>query len=351
MPRWLRIALKVLASIVGVVVGLVACLLIYIFATSRSPKIVDFNPTTAFTAKADGPFFYAVDGKLKFGDTIDSAATTLLEGEMHHVVVAPDNKSALVVVNDTLFLVAADGSGSRSLTPVGSIYGQNKPVMVRFTRDDGFQWSRDSKRVYAIRDVYSSASGSPSFSEKGELWVVELATDKPARVLAPFRAHDYALGANDGVYFTEPTGDGDLMLKHFDGDTVRELGRNQKDYQLAGVDTPFYSFRFDEYDNVVAARNVRLNRITDTEQVIINDKVILTTTRGKDVFRGKYYCSTLRESAFLPGHRFFLLNPTCDNYSGSMLIDVTTGKYKTLPGKTRVYPVVNTDTYPRENRP
>ena len=48
---------------------------------------------------------------------------------------------------------------------------------------------------------------------------------------------------------------------------------------------------------------------------------------------------------FLPGDRYLLFNVNAGNYDGQLLIDSNSGEYKTLPKDTRVYPVMNTDTY------
>jgi hypothetical protein len=100
----------------------------------------------------------------------------------------------------------------RQVTRVDSIYRDPKPIGQNFFRDDDFQWSKDSKNLYLVKDEYHESKGSQLFSSKGELWtyVVETASLQP--VLKPFPAYSYFLGLNSGIYFSIPTDSGDLKL-------------------------------------------------------------------------------------------------------------------------------------------
>ncbi len=243
-------------------------------------------------------------------------------------------------------VVSGDGISNHSITAVSSIYREPKPVGEQFVRDDGFQWSSDSRLLYYVRDEYYASKGSQLFSQKGELWLFDTTTLQSKQVIKPFRAQKFFLGAAGSVYFSEPDEKGSLVPKYFDGSKVHVIAEA---VPIADDRSAFfYSFALQDYERgVLRERKVALERKSDgTQRLTLNGREALAVTRGKG-FKGPYHCiNGLLRSVFLPGDRYFLTNVHCGNYQGQLLIDVSTGAYKVLPKETRVYPVMNTETYP-----
>src|SRR5258708_31736952 len=319
-------------------------------------KIVDFHPSSYFQAKADSYFFYSIGDELKYSDELASPGPTLLHGQIENFLVSPDNTKIAVVANGLLVVVAREEPVARNVASVDSIYKEPKPIGQHFFREDDFQWSKDSKYLYLIKDEYYNSNGSQLFSSKGELWRYGLEAGDLQPVLKPFPAYNYFFGLKSGIYFSVPTDRGDLQLRYFDGNGSRSDidGPNSEipSDRLSSnfVESPFFSFSITDYDRaVLPAKGVDLvvNQARDFEQLKIGTRSYLALTEGKG-FKGSYFCSETLRSVFLPGDRYFLFNvPYCGNYNGQLLIYTLNGEYQRLPKDSRVYLRFNTDTYPQ----
>ena len=224
---------------VGVVAALVVLVLVawlwMWFAFRGTPSdIVDFHPRE-FQAKATDAFFFSVGDELKYSSEIDPHATTLSRGHIDNFLVSPSRDKIAVVTGGALLIVNADGSGIRQVAAVSSIYKNPKPIGRSFFRDDEFQWSRDSKHLYLIRDQYYESKGSQLYSDRGELWRYDLESGNSQLVVKPFPAYTYFLGTGSGVYFSVPTSAGDLRLRYFDGKTVKDIGEVGMGGPKAGI--------------------------------------------------------------------------------------------------------------------
>jgi len=349
-----RIAL-VLGIVVLIPVMLIISIWAYSYFTDIPSKIVDFHPSD-FQAKADSDFYYSIGDDLKYSDELTPQTPTVLHGKITNFLVSPDNMKIAVVANGLLAVVAREEPQIRKVASVASIYKEPKPIGVQFFRDDNFQWSKDSKYLYVIRDEYYESKGSQLFSTKGELWRYGLEAGNLEVVLKPFPAYSYFFGLNSGIYFSVPTDRGDLQLRYSDGHgSTNVIGGTNAEIpvdRLASsfVESPFFSFSIFDYQNaVLPTKGVDLvfNQARDFEQLKIGTKSYLALTEGKG-FKGPYFCSETLRSVFLPGDRYFLFNvPCCGNYDGQLLIDTITGKYQRLPKDSRVYLGFNTDTYPQ----
>jgi hypothetical protein len=352
---------KRLALVAGVFVftaiGLFATL--ELFFDSRIPsEIVDFKPTV-FRAKADGECFYSIGDQLKRSNEIDPQAPTLVRGRIMNFVVAPDNQKIAVVVDGRLVIVGTQ-SVLRRIEPVGSIYRQPKPIGKTFFRDDNFQWARDSRVLYLIRDEYYESQGSQLYSNKGELWKYDIASGAFELVLKPFQSYSYFLGIRGGIYFSTPTPTGDLHLKYFDGYRVINIEGSaasdvSRDQLGKGIEeVPFFSFSVQDYERVLRVHGgVELTAAHDgPQELIIRHKPYLALTKGRGLKGEYYYCSDMLRSVFLPGDRYFLFNTRyCGNYNGQILIDTHSGQYERLPPETAIYRTLDTAAHSRTGSP
>jgi hypothetical protein len=354
MTRMGRRLAVIAAVVIFIPVGLYVALWLFFSANGVPSNIVDFRPAS-FQAKADTKFFYSIGNELKYSDQIDPEAPTVMRGQIKNFLVSPDNKKIALVTNGQLVVVGTP-SILRQVTAVDSIYRDPKPLDVQFFRDDDFQWSKDSKVLYVIRDEYYNSQGSQLFSSKGELWKYNIESGSLQLVLKPFQAYSYFFGLKSGIYFSTPTDRGDLQLRYFNGTSVTNIdepnGNDIRPQKLARnfVEAPFYSFSITDYERgALSSKGVAL--VVDgnggSQKLVIKDKSYLAVAQGNG-FKGPYYCSETLRSVFLPGERYFMFNvPYCGNYEGQLLIDTLTGKYQRLPVGSVVYLTLNTDTYPR----
>lgn len=317
---------------------------------SSTSKIVNFSPAT-FVAKASAKFFYSIDNELKYSDQIDPHAPTLTRGPITEFLVSPDGSKIAVVIRKRLLIVGAD-SVLGEVAAVDSFDRRFKPLRRHFFRDEGFQWSRDSKSLYLIGDEYYHSRGSQLNSKLGELWRYDLDSRSLQLVLKPFAAFSYFFGPNSEIYYSESTGQGGFQLKLFKGRDSINVGAPDASGipEISGGsdEGPFYSFSIDDYEKALPSLNVRLVDGNSVEDLIINGKKYLSVTQGYYWLEGYFYCPELLRSVFLPGNRFFLLNvPFCGNYKGQLLFDLESGQYQELPQNTVVFSTLNTMTFKR----
>ena len=346
-------ALLYLGVVLAVVIVICVSVWAYLWTKFTPSTIVNFHPTN-FRVKADKDFFYSIGDELKVSDDLNPQAPTLLRGEVRDFLVSPDTTMIAVVANGHLLVVGREAPMVREVAVVDSIYREPKPIGQHFYRNDDFQWSKDSRNLYIIRDEYYESKGSQLFSSKGELWTYDIQKRSLQLVLKPFPAFTYFFGRNGGIYFSVPTENGDLQLKYFDGSRVTDVDTpntwavSPEQLSAKFVESPFFSFSILDYQRIVLpekAFSLVDDRQGGLERVEIASKPYLTLTQGEGL-KGPFHCSDTLRSVFLPGDRYFLFNVYCDNYEGQLLIDTVTGDYQKLPQKTRVYVTLNTDTNP-----
>lgn len=197
------------------------------------------------------------------------------------------------------------------------------------------------------------SGSSQLFSEYGQLWKYDIETGAFRLVVKPFAAHNYFFGSNAGIYFSVPDGTGNLQLKYFDGQSVRDVakpGHGEIALDRLLPDTRkslFFSFSIIDYwDAILPRKEVgSVRKADDIQELIIRNRSMLAIKSGQS-FKGPFFCSNMLRSVFLPGDRYFLFNVEyCGNYQGQLLIDTATGAYMPLPKNTRVYLVSNTTTF------
>ena len=160
----------------ALVLGLSALILIaaaaYMFFFSRflsggKPSTIAHFTPVSFEARASSPFFYSIGSELKFSDEIDQKAPTLVSGSIKNFLVAPNGVLIAVVVNGELVIVDSEKQAARVVTRVDSIYRAPKPIGTQFYRDDNFQWSKDSRTLYLVRDEFYDSRDRSCFRAKG----------------------------------------------------------------------------------------------------------------------------------------------------------------------------------------
>ena len=326
--KWLFVAVGII--IIGYI-GL-AVLLRFLFGLPFPRKSSISTPLKSTPTPMQ--VFFSVGDEPKYSNQINPQAMTLLRGHINNFLVSPDRRKIAIIANGMLLIVSTDDSGVRQAADVDSIYKEPKPTGRSFFRDDGFQWTNDSKHLYLIKDEYYESKGSQLYSAKGELWRYDLENGNLQLVLRPFPAYTYFLGSKSRIYFSVPTEAGDLRLRYFDGETVRDIGKvnawEVPKQELGSGESPFFSFSGRDFNELFARGSGLQNGQDRTQKLVLGDRSYLAFTEGQSI-KGPFYCSNLHNSLFLPGGGYFLLNVACSNYEGQLLIDSETGKYEQLP--------------------
>ncbi len=348
-----KIILVIISAIILIPITLALLFSAWVSFNTNSSNIINFQPTE-FQAITDTDFFYSIGNDLKYSNQIDPEAPTLLRGVIDNYLVSPDNKNIAVVTNGKLMIISHEPPNVRQVTAVKSIFEnlKQKPIGESFFHDMDFQWSKDSKVIYLIKDEYYNSVGAQLFSSKGELWAYDLETGNLRLVYEPFPAFNYFFDQYARLYFSVPNDVGDLQLKYYNGRQVLDIGKpsGNKPYNnhlvINSIKSPFYSFDQSDYSNyILPAKGVRLVVMKNkTQDLLIGNKPLIALSQGIG-FKGPYYCSNINFSTFLPGDRYFVLYLYCGNFDGQLLIDSITGKYLALPKDTRIYITLNTNTY------
>jgi hypothetical protein len=185
----------------------------------------------------------------------------------------------MAAVSKGILLIVGENSQVRRVAPVDSIYREPKPIGRMFFRDDDFQWSRDSESLYVIKDQFYESKGSQLYSSRAELYRYEIETGKLLPVLKPFPAYSYFFGLNFGVYFSVPTEKGDLRLRSFDGQSVRDVGPVNawaiptEELASGFVESPFFSFSSRAFNELYArGADLVMDRHGGAEKLVIGGK-------------------------------------------------------------------------------
>ena len=343
MRQWLKVVLWVVGVLVAIPVLWVVTAVAWLERKSRPSDVIDFKPVS-FEAEATGPFFYSIGNSLKYAKSIDPNARTLLAGPLRYVQVSPDNRYALATINDTLYVVAANGAGTRAIAMTGGGYEQSGPPGQRFLDSDTYAWSVDSRSVFYIMDEYAMKDSVRRYSEKGELWEYDVASGQSRRIADRFAGYSYAVTDKGDVYYVQSDGAGGAEYARRSGNdvqTVRPKDRLERtDFvALAPPGTRFRVISNARYEPDVVEALSEHKRPDRSLDIRHRDRVLFVITEGYG-FKGPYHCLRAPDADFLPGGRYAVMRVRCSNHSGELLIDVETGRYRTLPEDTRVYPPV-----------
>lgn len=256
-----------------------------------------------------------------YSSRIDTAVPAFVRCHIDDYLVAP-NRKMIAIVSNRMLMVVGNDLQVRRVVPVDSIYRDPKPIGSMFFRDGEYQWSRDSKSLYLIKDQFYDSKGSQLYSVRAELCRYDLDTGKLFSVLRTFPAYRYFFGKNSAVYFSVPTDKGDLQLRCFDGNSVRDVGAVNagaiplQDLSTGFLESPFFSFSNVEFSELYwRGAKLAADKDGQAERLVIGDKAFLVLTKGEG-FKGSFYCSDLRHSTFLPGMRY-----SCSTYSGGILVN------------------------------
>lgn len=334
---------------------LIALLLIISTVLHGSVKIVEYTPSD-FIEMATEPFFYSIGKTLRYGKTIDSKSPILFKGsffggEIRAVYPSPDNKKAIVFTKNSLFLITLNRPPQLI---VDNVYGYDaKKIGIGdffYTAGSDVQWNQNSTSFFLVRHRKKAEIWKQVSSNDTTLMRVNVNNPKIIlQVFDHFTTFEY-YSIDNTICYNYPPGNGDLVWKCIyqnDGINVRSQTKNKivlengvilngtvflSDYnrgEMALVDNGFYIKSLEK-------------GLAGFYSKFYVDKPIWTMKTSHTIKGHIVYGIMEHLSNILPGERYALLNVFYDNFTGQLLVDRQTGKYKELPNLTKVYSNINT---------
>ncbi|MDR1163151.1 MAG: DUF805 domain-containing protein [Candidatus Accumulibacter sp.] len=330
---------------------------------ARPPRlkdvIVNYRPEN-FQETADRPFFYSVDGNLKYGVSIDRDAPTLLKGKDKGegklwVWPSPDNRKAAVFSENRLYL--AREHQPLMLLLEKAEFSKDLAVGEDYYKSGYLQWDEASRYLYVPRDKkQSDTQWSKWFSKDAVLMRID--TENPSNPeiwIREFRSSNYFLVGDENICFNYLRDDRKEQWKcSVREKTVDMASYSPREIVLAnGKRLTERQFVF----NKLANGPVGLDLWRESNGLIMKPieggmtglflghqskapLLKMKTYRKMKIAKNKYYYEYNGEywlgSGALPGKRYAFLVMLDNN----ILLDCETGKYREIPKDTKVF--VNT---------
>lgn len=312
---------------------------------ATSVGIIDYKPSV-FSEHASQPFFFSIGKKLKYGNAIREDAPTLFEagwfdGDINEVYPSPDQKKAVVVVGNSLYL-AQPGKPTTKLL---------QPFERKNLRD--LQWDSQSRYIFVPRYIFPNndhrfVSGLPStllrIDTNDPIIVRELISSSQFRMLETY----FPLN-DDSVCFDSATPKGDVIWQCWISGVVHTVQRLEVD-RITFVDgttvkdKPFFSLPMRGGEISLALGGYSLTMIPNSLQV----DFFHSNKPTVPIFRLQGYIERLKgnyfdgfrdgESTVLPGGRYAVVTI---RFRTVVVVDSDTGLYKELPKNSSVYENIN----------
>ena len=298
-------------------------------------ELIDFKPTNNLKIYTSKPIYYYSDNKLYFSESgkLD-LSKPIWNGNIDErfyndkVSVSPNSKFIALNNGDVIKVINSTGSLVKDISPISNQILENKNA---FWGSD-FQWSKNSKNLYLMRNDKNNQSSLYKLSTKtAELIKV---VDLNERI-----SHFY-LSPNEKYIYYEYT---NRILKKLDLNikkVVDTIQRNES-WKLITKDTIFINFKTSPIDLnkgkiIDESKNDTLCNIYLIDKN--NEKLIFKVNCGFDAFKGrKLGCFESNMNIFLPNNRFFMTQIYAKDNRGTIIIDTETLEYKLYTKEIKPY--------------
>ncbi|XOB63722.1 hypothetical protein ACMC56_07880 [Campylobacterota bacterium DY0563] len=334
-------------------------LLLPLIAEAKKLEIIDYKPSK-YTEFADEPFFYSIGRTLRYGKTISEKDPILFKGDffggkLQAVYPSPDNKKAVVLTKKKLYLVTLTKPPKLILNNVDSYGASSVNIGEYFFLGASLRWNKTSDYMYIVS--YRKRKGTWKTSTGRDSMLLRVNINKPTVVeivINNFSSdYKYYFVGRDTICFNYAPGNGDLIWKcMYQGKRIKVKSQT-KDVVVLENGTVLDGKPF-----VTSYGNGEI-RLTDNGYFLKNiEKGIsgffskaygetpIFKIRTSHNFKGNFIDGVMEhQSNVLPGGRYALLYVLHKNFTGQLLVDGLTGKYKELPSKTKVYMTLNSFNY------
>ena len=323
--------------------------------------IIDYKPSS-FTEVADEPFFYSIGKTLRHGRMISDNAPvlfsgTLFGGDLGLVYDSPDHKKAAIVYGGNLYVAEATVPARLLLKNVDNYAAPGIQQGDMFYNYAMLQWDEESTSIYIVRDKKQSQLKDQIWSRDATLVRIDIvAPNKSVDVIPNFRSLNYFFVGNEAICFNYSPDDGSVVWKcSYQGNVG--LVRSHHGEQIVLEDgvvngRPFLSYHQgsrDESEIWLTNYGFSLRRTSDDTVAFFSGSDHQTPTfkiRGGYNFKGEFVDGVRQTGCkVLPGGRYALLDVYHDNFTGQLLVDGLTRKYRELPPRTKIWWNLNSSNY------
>jgi hypothetical protein len=282
---------------------------------------------------------------------------TLFGGDLTLVYDSPDHKKAAIVYGGTLYVAEATVPARLLLKNVDNYAAPGIQQGDVFYKYPTLQWDEESRSIYIVRDKKQSQLKDQIWSRDATLVRIDIdAPNKSVDVIPNFRSLHYFFVGNEAICFNYSPGDGSVVWKcSYQGNVG--LVRSHHGEQIVLEDgvvngRPFLSYhQGDIYESEIWLTNYgfSLRRTSDGTVAFfsgLDHQTPIFKIRGGYNFKGHFEDGIGQtDCKVLPGGRYALLDVSHDNFTGELLVDGLTGKYRELPTKTRIWWNLNSSNY------
>lgn len=326
--------------------------------------ITDYKPSK-FQEKVSTPFFFSIGRQLKFGDSISEEAPTVFKSSWFSdkmmVYPSPDGKKAVVASGGNLYLVEIEKEPQFILKKAYNPKFNGN--IEKNYQHHSIQWNRDSTLFFI---PMMTSINSVVQHQIIKIYVNEQFDLSP--VLPNFFLHYFLMG-DDNICFDFAPGNGGVIWYCQSNGISKKIDRIiegtggiklEDGSVLPGK--PFASYNGNIYETDIWLTRYGFSLKRDSGRTIgfysrkHGDEPIFKLQGGNN-FKG-YFVDGIsqRGGLVLPGGRYAILHVYHDNFTGQLLVDGETGRYRELPKDTNVYlnlnsweyklPVFKIDNYP-----
>lgn len=312
-------------------------------------EIIDYSPSV-FIVKTNHKFFYSIDNELRYNNNFDHDTPVLFKANKgFSVYVSPSNTLAAIVSNGELRVVSNDGVINQLVTNVDGTSWKSGPIGKVFFRERHIQWSKDSTKLFLIKDEFYQKDQYASHSEKAELYQYQINDKSFKKLISPFKSYKYFFDDKGGVYYVVAT-EGDLVLKYFTSEVGSSFIDMSKVNEIKKENEIFYNFSRHDYKDALILKDTFREKISKDKEYLtfyVDELETLKLKRSHGGGKGYSYGVGINKlgNMFTPDKKYFLLNVSSGTFTGQLLIDMQSKKYMPLPKHTRMFQNMNTQNF------
>ena len=330
-------------------------------AEAKKLEIIDYKPSK-YTEFTNEPFFYSIGRTLRYGKTISEKSRILFKGDffggkLRAVYPSPDNKKVVVWTKNKVFLITLTKPAKLILKNVDNYGASSVNMGEYFFLAATLKWNKTSDYIYVVS--YKKREGTYKTSSGHDTVLSKININSPTKIepiilnFSSFIDDYYFIGTNT-ICFNYAPGNGDLIWKCMHKGKRIKVKSQSKDIVIlengAVLDgKPFVSTRIRHGVIRLTENGFFLKNIEKGVSGFFsktNDENPIFKIRTSHNFKGNFVDGVDEsDSNVLPGGRYAILDVLHKNFTGQLLVDGLTGKYKELPSKTKVYRSLNSFNY------
>jgi|GEM_PF-3797572 len=334
-------AIKISIFILAILTSVVILTVKKIESGVSEPSIINYSPES-FEINLSQSYFYKRGNSLQYSSNLASNNIVLFSGAILDVAVAPNNELAAVFTHNELWLISADGKTKRLIGSSRGLLDKSTWDKVVFYRNDLAQWSSDSKQLYLLKDGLDQSNRLQSFPENGKFIRYNIESEAQEVLKYPFRTTRIFIRENSSsiYYSVVDKAVDEYRLFKFDSNNpeidpilvsrveIEELNKTSE----CDVYADLYGLVY--RTSILDSRGLKLIRDESDVgvwSVLFGDREYLRIREGIG-FKGNWHGIHLVRSNLMNDEPFLVLGVSSNEYSGAILVDLDSGKYRAIGG-------------------